>query len=133
MGSPVSGGKGNDDMNEILISKTYLQFVKSKSCVVKLPGCGGPIDPHHLIARGQRESKRNDFTCIPLCRQHHTEVEYGGVEKFQRDYRINLWQENSRLLTDWIVHGQDAVLEQKLRESIKVIRDAKKKTGQPKG
>jgi hypothetical protein len=148
-------------MNEI--SKTYLRFVKSKSCVVAVTAglgavhrCDGPTDPHHLIARGWRESKRNDFTCISLCRQHHTEVEYGGVEKFQRDYRINLWQENSRLLIDWIVHGQenellpvveatlqcgacgyvhlfsekhdcsrdqDTVLEQKLRESIKVVRE----------
>jgi hypothetical protein len=119
-------------VNEILISRTYLRFVKSKPCVVYHHSCDGPTDPHHLIARGQRESKRNDFTCIPLCRTHHTEVEYGGVEKFQRAYRINLWQENSRLLTDWIIHGQDAVLEERLRESLKVIRDAKK-TDQPKG
>lgn len=117
-------------MNEILISKAYLRFIKSKSCVVMHHSCDGPVDPHHLIARGWRESKRDDFSCLPLCRTHHTEVEYGGVEKFQRDYRINLWQENSRLLVDWITHGQDD-LEDQLRKSIKVLQDAKK-AGQPK-
>jgi hypothetical protein len=113
-------------MNEILISRTYLRFIKSKPCVVMHHSCDGPIDPHHLIARGQRESKRNDFTCIPLCRTHHTEVEYGGAEKFESDYRINLWQENSRLLINWVVYGQGDLLEQQLQKSLKVIRDAKK-------
>ena len=75
----------------------YLDYLKRQHCVVWVNICAGPIDPHHLIARGQRESKRNDFTAVSLCRLHHSEVEQIGLESFEEKYRINLWREAALL------------------------------------
>lgn len=55
--------------------------------------CGvSPADPDHLIARGFESSKRNDLTCIPLCRKHHDERGSIGNSKFEAKYSITLWR-----------------------------------------
>lgn len=62
----------------------YLAFVRALPCLV----CDrSPCDPDHL----QRQSQgRNDYLCIPLCREHHTERHKVGVSKFEEKHRIDL-------------------------------------------
>jgi len=83
-----------------IVCEEYLQWVRSQSCCV----CGRtPVDPDHLKARGRGEAKRNDFTAIPLCREHHSERGQLGDEKFQEECKINLWEEVAyRLMRFWI-------------------------------
>lgn len=92
-----------------IICRKFLDFIKSKSCL----GLGvhiGPIDPHHLIAVGWRQAKRNDFTVVPLCRKHHGEVEQVGVSKFEATHNVDLWRENSMLLIEWFTCNDDPAM-----------------------
>src|SRR6185369_1059062 len=84
-----------------IVCEEYLKWVRSQPCCV----CGRtPVDPDHLKARGRGEAKRNDFTAIPLCREHHSERDQ-GLEKFQAKYHINLWEEVAYCLMQfWIYH-----------------------------
>lgn len=77
----------------------YVTHIKDISCLI----CGRNSDPHHVIARGWREVKRNDYTCIPLCRIHHSEIETVGPSKFEEQYNINIWEEVSRLAVKYLV------------------------------
>lgn len=79
----------------------YLDFIRSKSCLVCMTP--PPSDPDHLKARGLGSGKRNDFTCIPLCRQHHSERGQIGDEKFEHKHVINLWHEAVMYLTEFLV------------------------------
>jgi hypothetical protein len=84
----------------IIVNEDYLDFIRSKPGLIEVGG-RGPVDPDHLIARGTGEHKRNDYTAIPLYRNHHTERGQGN-EKFEKKYGINLWQENSFLLMEYL-------------------------------
>jgi hypothetical protein len=71
------------------INEIYLEDIRSMRCLV----CGKmPVDPHHVMAVGTKQSKRNDYTASALCREHHTEVG-SGLKKFEEKYHVNLWQE----------------------------------------
>jgi len=82
------------------LNEVYLSYIRSKPCVV----CGKMgVDPHHLIARGIGGYKGGwkDFTTIPLCREHHTELEQIGVtrmEKKYEKYQLNLCMDAVLLL-----------------------------------
>ena len=70
----------------------YLSYVRGMRCLV----CGDTnTDPHHLISRG---SFGSDYTAIPLCREHHTELHSSGITKFEEKYSINLWKDAFKLL-----------------------------------
>jgi len=72
------------------IDKIYLRYIRLQRCVA----CGHrPVDPDHLIARGWKEPKRNDFSVIPLCRPCHTERGTIGILKFQEKWGVNIWYE----------------------------------------
>lgn len=91
-----------------IICPEFLDFVRSKSCTVGRD-CLGPLDPHHVVAVGWRESKRNDFTALPLCRKHHGEIEQIGVEKFEAKYKVSVWAENAWLQIEfWLDEGRRA-------------------------
>lgn len=54
-------------------SKKYRQFVSSLPCCCA--GCDShpPNDPHHWHATDKGTSfKPDDWTCVPLCREHHS-------------------------------------------------------------
>lgn len=80
-----------------IISEPFKRFVKEQRCISWATNCAGPTDPHHLVAEGWRKAKRNDLTCVPLCRGHHGEIEQIGVDKFEAKYAVNVWKENSWL------------------------------------
>jgi len=84
----------------------YIKYIRSNGCRV----CGRfPVDPDHLEARGMGGAGKGgtvtntikDFSCIPLCRVHHTERGSLGNEKFEKQYRINVWKDAFRLLRSY--------------------------------
>lgn len=98
-----------------IIAPLYLQFVKSKPCIISHE-CKGPIDAHHLVAQGWRQSKRNDLTAISLCRAAHSEIEQIGVEKFEHKYEVNIWREVAWLLIEY--HRGPTCDDEKIGENI---------------
>ena len=75
-----------------IIDEGYLAYIRKLPCLACLKP--GPSDPDHVIARGWREAKRNDYSAIPLCRKCHHEFGQVGNEKFCRNHGIqNLWEE----------------------------------------
>ena len=86
-----------------LSSKKYLDYIRNKPCLV----CGSiPCDPDHLEARGMGGANRSgykDYSCVPLCRIHHTERHQAGNEKFENKYGINLWKDAFNLLRRYFV------------------------------
>ena len=78
-----------------LIDEDFLAFVRSKTC----SACGATApDPHHLRTRGAGGSDR---TCVPLCREHHSEWHTIGPSAFEEKYRVNLWQINATQLAEY--------------------------------
>ena len=80
-------------------TKDYIKYIKSKHCLV----CGGsPVDADHqdTIGMGGDRKKQSikDFTCIPLCRKHHTERHTMGSYQFEHKLSLNLWKEAFYLL-----------------------------------
>ena len=79
-------------------SKKYLEYIKEKPCLA----CGQmPVDPHHMEAVGMGGANKDgfkDYSCVPLCRFHHSEYHSGGLHYFEAKYQVNLWKENSRLV-----------------------------------
>jgi hypothetical protein len=41
--------------------------------------------------RGENQ-KGSDFSAIPLCREHHREIETIGVTLFEEKYRMKVWK-----------------------------------------
>ena len=89
-------------------TKDYIKYIRSNGCRV----CGKfPVDPDHLEARGMGGAGKGctvtntlkDFSCIPLCRNHHTERGSLGNEKFQNKYRINVWKAAPQLIVSYFV------------------------------
>ena len=63
--------------------------------------CGlQPCDPDHLEARGMggATTKMKDYSCIPLCRIHHSERHQLGNKKFEDKYSVNLWKDAFNLI-----------------------------------
>ena len=84
-------------------TERYIRFIRSISCIV----CGGsPVDPDHLQHRGMGGAGKGgtatgtvlDYSCIPLCRVHHSERHSLGINGFEKKYRLNLWREAFTLL-----------------------------------
>ena len=92
---------GNQEQK--LSSKKYLDYIRNKPCLV----CGSiPCDPDHLEARGMGGANRSgykDYSCVPLCRIHHTERHQAGNENFENKYGINLWKDAFNLLRRYFV------------------------------
>tara|TARA_R110002012_G_scaffold263932_1_gene447169 strand:- start:497 stop:838 length:342 start_codon:yes stop_codon:yes gene_type:complete len=90
-------------------TKEYLQYIRSHPCLI----CGQvPVDADHLDTRGMggggkrgrkgtHTGTMKDFSCIPLCRIHHTERHSSTLDDFQNKYNINLWKEAFKAIRDW--------------------------------
>jgi len=86
----------------------YKEYIKEMSCLV----CGSnTVDPHHLDQKGLGGSKdkTKDYSCIPLCRAHHTEYHAYGLTKFEKLYQINLWKNAHKLLRRWFAPRENKV------------------------
>jgi len=100
--------------NDKVTDESYLDYIRSLPCLVPLCRLGeynnGKSDPHHLKAVGWREAKRNDYTAVPLCRQHHSEVEQTGMEKFCAKYSIDeLWKDALFILVGYLKENPPAI------------------------
>ena len=74
--------------------------------------CGeSNVDCDHLQIRGMGGKGRKgthsgtivDFSCVPLCRLHHTERHSYGIRRFNKEYNTDLWKEAFMLLRSWYV------------------------------
>ena len=95
-------------------SLEYLKWLKKqpeeqgRGCLV----CGIlAVDLDHLEAIGMGGNRKKPslkhYTCVPLCRLHHTERHHIGIPRFEDKYKINLWKEAFRLLRSYCeIHGQ---------------------------
>lgn len=87
-----------EDQEQKLSSKKYLDYIRKQPCIV----CGlQPCDPDHLEARGMgnaNSSGYKDYSCVPLCRIHHSERHQTGSKKFENKYNINLWKDAFNLI-----------------------------------
>ena len=86
---------------QIKTNKDYINYIKSKHCIV----CGvSPVDPDHLehIGMGNNRNSKSsllkNYTCVSLCRQHHSERHDLGLRRFEEKHNLNLWKEAFYLL-----------------------------------
>ena len=84
-----------------------MEYISSMGCLV----CGqSNPDRDHLETVGMGGNRDKDiwehFSCIPLCRIHHTE-RHSGMKKFEERYRINLWKEAFRILRRWLKYERN--------------------------
>jgi len=90
-----------------IICGEYLDFIRSQPCI----GCGrSPAEPHHLQARGQRESKRNDFTAVPVTRDCHEIFERLGITGAQAAFHVDPWREALMLTVEFFAARAHEVL-----------------------
>jgi len=80
------------------LNKEFIAFIKEFSCSV----CGfSPVDAHHMDTVGMGGNRKSycmeDFSCVPLCRQHHQEWHQIGDKDFYKKYGINLWKVNYQM------------------------------------
>ena len=80
----------------------FVEFIRGKKCVV----CFENAEPDHLNAIGMgRNRKKPDleehYSCVPLCRMHHTKRHSIGIEAFNIFYKVNLWKENRDYLLEY--------------------------------
>ena len=84
-------------------SKKYIKYIKEKPCTV----CGTmPVDPHHMEAVGMGGANKDgfkDYSCVPLCRYHHSEYHSNGIHSFESRYKINLWKDAFNLIRRYFV------------------------------
>lgn len=79
--------------------KDYIRFIKSHFCMI----CGSsPVDADHLehigMGGNRKLNTKKDFSCIPLCRKHHSERHNLGNFQFEHKYSVNLFKEAFHLL-----------------------------------
>jgi hypothetical protein len=86
-------------------SKKYRKWVSEHPCII----CGKspPNDPHHLKIKGNggMSRKPDDVWCVPLCREHHNEIETSGKLSFEATYNIDLIISTLTLCQEWIMKG----------------------------
>ena len=86
------------DRSTKIVVPAYLRFVREHPCIV----CGLPsTDAHHVKAKGAGSGQRNDYTAVPLCREHHSQLHQYGLTKFEAVNHVNVWQDVAWLLIEW--------------------------------
>ena len=100
--------------------KEYIEYIKHKPCSICFKT---PVDAHHLEAIGMGSNRekhtQKDLTCVPLCREHHSEYHNIGFKGIFSKYNINLWEEAFNLLRSQILYTN---------KSFKIIEDHEKRT-----
>ncbi len=77
------------------VNKDYLAYISKQPCLI----CGKTAEPHHWKSRG---SGGSDLLCVPLCREHHGEVEQIGTSTFSIKYDISFKDYMIGLLCEYI-------------------------------
>ena len=83
-------------------SLKYLDYIRGCYCLICF---SESPDPDHLEAIGMGGNRKKPtlkhYTCIPLCRLHHTERHAIGIPRFEAKYKINVWKEAFKLLRSY--------------------------------
>jgi hypothetical protein len=69
-----------------------MDWLGERACVVPRCEVRHGCDPAHTQGNGMG-SKGPDCSCVPLCREHHTEQHAKGMKVFQIKYGIDLAHE----------------------------------------
>ena len=90
------------------MSKDFINFVKQFTC----SACGlSGVDAHHLDSVGmggnRKKDLEEDYSCVPLCREHHQEWHQIGDIQFTKKYSVNLWKLNYKINKLWRKNEQD--------------------------
>jgi hypothetical protein len=92
--------KNQADADDRIVCPVYLDFVRTKPCCV----CPSTeVEAHHLIHRGWRDAKRNDFTAVPLCRDDHDAYHTIGLIAFNGTRHCDLWEIAALLLAEFFL------------------------------
>ena len=85
-------------------SLEYIDYIRDQECLVCFKSF---VDPDHLEAIGMGGNRKKPslkhYSCIPLCRIHHTERHSLGLPRFEKKYKINLWKEAFRILRKFLI------------------------------
>ena len=85
-------------------SLEYIDYIRDHECLVCFKSF---VDPDHLEAIGMGGNRKKPslkhYSCIPLCRIHHTERHSLGLPRFEKKYKINLWKEAFRILRKYLI------------------------------
>ena len=87
----------------------YLAWIRTLPCAV----CGlegkGLVEAAHTGTDGGMRLKASDYSCIPLCFDHHQgnpDAYHAGVRTFERIHRIDCRRLVDRLNHDWFVYSR---------------------------
>ena len=76
----------------------YLNTIREERCLI----CGAMAEPHHLdkimAGRDRKKDLPEHLTAVPLCREHHDEIERIGIEIFNVKHRVDVWRWIARRL-----------------------------------
>lgn len=76
--------------------KEYLEYISESPCYV----CLKDAEAHHTDVGGIG-LKGSDFSCIPLCREHHRELHGIGRYTFEDRHRILIDSAIKKHLISW--------------------------------
>jgi len=81
-------------------SEKYLNFIRSKRCLI----CDRLAEPHHVkINHNSGMGRKPDDTySIPLCRDHHEEIEKLNTVSFCDKYVIDIYNELFLLVKEFL-------------------------------
>jgi len=72
-------------------SKKYLDFIRSKPCIVF--GCGYPVVAAHVRKQywgAGTSQKPHDYVCISLCDYHHKMLDASSLEAFDEIWNTDI-------------------------------------------
>src|ERR1051325_11372231 len=84
-------------------SEAYKEWIRSLPCI----GCGreGPSEPAHTGVDGGMSMKASDYSCVPLCRECHTQAPRAyhriGKRDFETEREISLRDAVEQLNEIW--------------------------------
>ena len=93
-------------MEDKINALQYVNFVRQQKCCI----CFNPPpnDPDHLDQIGMGRKRQDPsllehFSCIPLCRKHHSERHTMPIKQFEEIHNCNLWWEIYDCFTNYII------------------------------
>ena len=96
-------------------SLEYVDFIRNIGycCVCYHKGF---VDPHHLISIGMGGNRKKPnvkhYSCIPLCRHHHTEYHNKGKLAFEKYHNVNLFELAFHFLSNYIFQRYEQPIEE---------------------
>lgn len=63
---------------------SYRAFVRRYGCVI----CEHPAEAHHALGYRGMATKPSDYTCVPLCRDHHNELHRTSTLHMEEKYDV---------------------------------------------